>query len=74
MPETDPHWADAWLDDVASGVLTMSQRALSTIEAKGGLAPVIVAAQARGLHLVQLTDDTGKTLVAASREPFITLC
>ncbi len=74
MGETDPHWADAWLDKVVSGKLTMSQRAITTIDGTGGLAPVIAAAKARGVHLVQLTDDKGKGLIAASREPFVTLC
>lgn len=70
----EPFWADAWLDSVASGAATMSQRAMTTIDAKGGLAPVIAAARARGIHLVRLTDDAGKVLIAASREPFETLC
>ena len=69
-----PFWADEWLDRVAAGELTMSQRAMSVIEAKGGLEPVIAAATVRGVHLVQLTDDTGKTLIAASLEPFKVLC
>ncbi len=67
-------WADAWLDGVASGAATMSQRALTTIEAKGGLEPVVAAARARGVHLCQLTDDTGKVLIAASQHPFVALC
>ncbi len=69
-----PFWADAWLDRVAAGDLTMSQRALTVIEAKGGLAPVIAAARARGIHLVRLTDDKGKVLIAASVDPFEVLC
>ena len=69
-----PFWADDWLDRVAAGELTMSQRAMSVIEAKGGLEPVIAAAQARGVHLVRLTNDAGKVLIAASREPFEVLC
>ena len=67
-------WAAAWLDSVASGAATMSQRAMTTIEAKGGLAPVIAAARARGVHLCQLTDDSGKVLIAASQHPFVNLC
>lgn len=74
MEEASSHWAEAWLDEVVSGKLTMSQRAMTTVEGTGGLAPVIAAAKARGLHLVQLTDDKGKGLIAASREPFVTLC
>ena len=71
---TEPFWADAWLDGVASGAATMSQRAMTTIEAKGGLEPVVAAARQRGVHLCQLTDDTGKVLIAASRHPFVSLC
>ena len=41
MGETDPHWADAWLDDVVSGKQTMIQRPITTIDGTGGLAPVI---------------------------------
>ena len=67
-------WIEDWLDGVASGGAKMSQRALTSIEAHGGLEPVIAAARARGVHLVKLTDDHGKTLIAASLEPFETLC
>ena len=42
--------------------------------AHGGLDAVIKAARAKGVHLVQLTDDKGDVLVAASRDPFETLC
>ena len=69
-----PFWAEAWLDDVAAGRLSMSQRALATIEAKGGIAPVVAAARVRGVHLVKLTDDSGKELIAASLHPFEVLC
>lgn len=69
-----PFWADDWLNRVAAGELTMSQRAMTVVEAKGGVEPVIAAAKARGVHLVQLTDDTGKVLIAASVEPFTVLC
>ncbi len=67
-------WAEAWLDRVAAGELTMSQRAMSVVEARGGLELVVAAAQGSGLHLLQLTDDTGKVLIAASRAPFVVLC
>lgn len=67
-------WAAEWLDAVASGAATMSQRAMTTVAARGGLEPLIAAARARGVHLVKLTDDKGKGLIAASREPFETLC
>lgn len=68
-------WAAAWLDGVASGASTMSQRRLSSIEARGGgLAAVRRLAQARGVHLLRLTDDRGDELVAASRHPFGVIC
>lgn len=70
----EPFWADDWLDRVAAGELTMSQRTMTIVEARGGLPPVVTAARARGVHLVQPTDDTGKVLIAASRKPFVTLC
>ena len=70
----EPFWADDWLDRVAAGELTMSQRAMRVVEAKGGLEPVVAAARARGIHLLRLTDDTGQVLIAASREPFAVLC
>ena len=67
-------WVDSWIGSVASGSAAMSQRAVSSIEAHGGLAAVVKAARAKGVHLVQLTDDKGRILVAASRKPFTTLC
>lgn len=70
----DDGWIDAWLDSVLSGKSTMSQRVLSSIETHGGLDQVVSAAKARGVHLVQLTDDQGKELVAASLHAFRTLC
>ena len=70
----DKGWIDAWLDDVVSGKSTMSQRVMSSIETHGGLDQVVTAAKARGVHLVLLTDDHGKDLVAASLHPFRTLC
>ncbi len=70
----DDAWIDGWLDDVVSGKSTMSQRVMSSIDAHGGLDRVVTAARARGVHLVQLTDDHGKELVAASLHPFRTLC
>ncbi len=72
--EADGIWIAQWLDAVAAGSATMSQRARSSIDAHGGIEPVIAAAKARGVHLLQLTDDRGKVLVAASRDAFETLC
>lgn len=67
-------WVDRWLDAVCEGTATMSQRARSSIDAHGGVDAAIAAAKAKGVHLVQLTDDKGRLLIAASLEPFETLC
>lgn len=67
-------WLSQWLDDVAAGSATMSQRSLASIARNGGLDAAVRAARARKVHLVKLTDDTGKVLIAASRHPFRTLC
>ncbi len=74
MTDQDAGWIKSWLDSVASGKATMSQRKRSSIDAHGGLEAAVSAARAAGLHLVQLTDDEGHVLVAASRAPFETLC
>lgn len=67
-------WLAKWLDAVQDGSATMSQRALTAIDKHGGVEAAKDAAKARGVHLVQLTDDKGTLLVAASRHPFISLC
>ncbi len=68
-------WATRWLDSVASGVSTMSQRKLESLMTKGGgINSVLKIARKRGVHLVVLTDDKGDQLVAASRQPFKILC
>jgi len=67
-------WIETWIEAVASGKSSMSQPKRSSIEAHGGLNAVVAAARAKGVHLVQLTDDKGAILIAASREPFETLC
>jgi hypothetical protein len=74
MTEKAARWTNGWLEAVAAGEATMSQRKRSSIDAHGGLDAAIAAARAKGVHLVQLTDDKGDVLVAASREPFETLC
>lgn len=74
MPKTDDQWIAAWLDAVAAGTATMSQRQATSIEVHGGTAAVVAAARARGVHLVRLTDDRGIDLVAASLHPFTVLC
>ena len=65
---------EGWLSNVVSGAATMSQRGVRWVEEQGGLDAVVAAAKGRGVHLVQLTDDSGKTLIAASMHPFTTLC
>ena len=65
---------ESWLGSVTSGEATMSQRGVRWVEAQGGLDAVVEAARQRGVHLVQLTDDEGKVLIAASVHPFKTLC
>ena len=52
----------------------MSQRARSSIDSNGGINAAIEAAEARGVHLVELTDDKGQRIVATSRHPFNPLC
>ena len=65
---------EAWLEAVVSGKPTMSQRGVRWVEAQGGLAVIVECARARGVHLVQLTDDQDKVLIAASLKPFAVLC
>jgi hypothetical protein len=68
-------WASEWLDAVAAGESTMSQRKLTTVEKRGGgLATIRAAAKRRGVHLLLLTDDKGNELVAASTLPFKVVC
>jgi hypothetical protein len=70
----DRDWMATWLDAVQDGSATMSQRARSSIDRHGGLEVAVKAARSRGVHLVELTDDKGKVLVAASLHPFTALC
>ena len=68
-------WTSDWLNSVADGSNTMSQRKLSTIEKRGGgLNAVKAAAKKKGVHLVLLEDDKGNELVAASTKPFKVVC
>ncbi|HEY0778865.1 MAG TPA: hypothetical protein VGD56_12925 [Gemmatirosa sp.] len=68
-------WATAWLARVAAGELTMSQRALTSVETRGGgLDAVVAVAKAQGVHLALLVDDRGQELVAASTHPIQVLC
>ena len=72
--DLDQAWIGAWLDAVADGYGTVSRRPLKTGERHGGLEAAIAAAKSRNVHLAEVTDDTGKRLVAASRSPFRALC
>ena len=67
-------WIDVWLDAVASGSATMSQRLETSIARHGGIDAVVAAARRRRVHLARLTDDKGNVLVAASQHPIETLC
>lgn len=71
---SDADWIEAWIAAVADGRATMSQRSAAAVERHGGVEAVIAAARSRGVHLVRLTDDRGKTLIAASLHPFEPLC
>ena len=70
----DQAWIGAWLDAVADGYGVLSQRPVSMIERHGGLETAIAAAKSRDVHLMEIVDDSGKRLIAASRTPFRALC
>ena len=73
--EAVSQWTTDWLNGVADGTSTMSQRTLASIEKRGGgLAAVKAQAEARGVHLLLVQDDRGHELVAASRKPFQVVC
>jgi len=74
MSQSDQTWIGKWIDAVADGSATMSQRRLSSVERNGGTEAAIAAARERGVHLAKLTDDQGNVLVAASLHPFEPLC
>lgn len=73
---TEPtQWVDTWLDAVADGSSTMSQRKLTSIEKRaGGLDAVAAVAEEKGVHLLLLEDDEGNEIVAASKKPFKVIC
>lgn len=74
-PEAALRWVAEWLDGVADGSHTMSQRKLSSVETRGGgLETVKALARERGIHLLLLEDDKGNALVAASTKPFEVVC
>ena len=68
---TGEAWCDEWMSKVADEPASMSQRKLDVVKAKGGGVAVLKrSAKARGVHLLQLTDDRGIELVAASTKSF----
>lgn len=78
MPRQSPDAFDAveaWLDSVADGSGTMSQRLLKRLHAApGGIDAVRASAVARGVHLAVFVDERGVELVAASQHPIRVLC
>ncbi len=71
----ESEWATEWLNKVADGTATMSQRKLSSVETRGGgLEAVKALAEQRGVHLLRLEDDEGNELIAASVKPFEVVC
>ena len=73
--EANDTWASEWLDAVADGSNTMSQRKLTSIERRGGgLEAVKALAEEKGVHLLLIEDDKGNELVAASVKPFTVVC
>ena len=74
-PKSEMQWASEWLDKVADGASSMSQRKLSSIETRGGgLEAVKTLAEQKGIHLLRLEDDKGNEVVAASIKPFDVVC
>lgn len=67
-------WAEEWLESIANGASSMSQRKLSSIQKQGGIDTVKQIANQKGVHLVLITDDKGNELVAASVNPFTVIC
>ena len=68
-------WAEKWLDSVADGSNTMSQRKLISVEQRGGgLSRVKQLAKEKGVHLLLVEDDKGEKLLAASVNEFKVIC
>jgi len=69
--KTESEWTKKWLDSVVDGSSTMSQRKTSSVEKHGGgIKTLKRQAKQRGVHLIQLEDDKGNNLIAASLKPF----
>jgi hypothetical protein len=68
-------WAARWLDPVASGASTMSQRKLKSVKRYGGGLPIMrKLATVRGVHLLLIKDEKGNEVLAASQNPFKVIC
>jgi hypothetical protein len=66
---------ERWIVQVATGRATMSQRSMAVLARRGiTLSTVRRIAKAHNVHVVQLTDDAGHALLAASRSPFRVIC
>ncbi len=73
--DSTERWASEWLDSVADGSNTMSQRKLTSVEKLGGgIEAVKAIAKRKGVHLLLLEDDKGNELIAASTKPFKVVC
>ena len=60
--EKQRQWADAWLDAVADGKATMSQRKASSVELRGGgRLAVSELARAKGVHHRRIDRREGKS-------------
>ena len=68
--KSETTWSEAWMLQVANQPTSMTQRKLDVVKARGGIAALKRSAKKHGVHLVQLTDDRGVDLVAASTKPF----
>ncbi len=74
-PDEQKQWVIGWLKTVQSGLNTMSQRRLTSIERHaGGLDLVKSVAGEMGVHLLLVEDDEGNEIVAASLKPFKVIC
>ena len=75
MKADDETWLEKWLDGVRAGGGTMSQRAMAGIESRGiSITRLRKAAESRGVHLLRLDDESGRTLIVASVKPFKIIC
>ena len=71
MSQSDQTWIDKWIDAVADGLATMSQRRLSPAERNSSGNRSCAGAWR---SFAKPTDDQGVILVTASLHPFAPLC